>query len=514
MDFSLNRFLSYREDNRLEIKKAKGGLPASLWETYSAFANGYGGIIILGIKENPDGTWLPTGLTDENKLRKDFWNTINNTSKVSINLLKDKDVQTYPINDHQVIMVIHVPMAKREQKPVYINGNLFGGTYRRNWEGDYHCSQSEILAMLRDEPEMTMDMKVLGQMTLSDINMDTLHGYRNRHIAYRPGHPWETLDDEQYLEKIGAAAIYEEDQRLHPTAAGMLMFGEEYRIIREFPEYFLDYREMMDPAIRWTDRIQSNSGDWTGNLFDFYFRTYNRLVQDIKVPFKLEGGIRIDDTPVHQAIREALANCLVNADFYIRRGIVIKKEIHQITLENPGYIRTGKKQMLKGGISDPRNKALMKMFNLIGIGERAGSGVPDIFAVWKNEGWEEPTVEEQFDPDRTLLILPLRKQAKKTSELKQAKKTSELKQAKKTLQNKKKILDFIGINHASSTHAIAQWIGLSDARTRVLLKEMIEDGLLDSTGKTKQKKYSLLREDDQSENNDKINVRPGSKTKD
>ena len=55
------------------------------------------------------------------------------------------------------------------------------------------------------------------------------------------------------------------------------MFGEEYRIIREFPEYFLDYREMMDPAIRWTDRIQSNSGDWTGNLFDFYFRTYNRL---------------------------------------------------------------------------------------------------------------------------------------------------------------------------------------------------------------------------------------------
>lgn len=80
-------------------------------------------------------------------------------------------------------------------------------------------------------------------------------------------------------------------------------------------------------------------------------------------------------------MREALVNCLVNTDFFVPRGIVIRKNVNTITIENPGYIRTGKDQMLKGGISDPRNKALMKMFNMIGIGERAGSGVPDIFAV-------------------------------------------------------------------------------------------------------------------------------------
>lgn len=85
-------------------------------------------------------------------------------------------------------------------------------------------------------------------------------------------------------------------------------------------------------------------------------------------------------------------------------------------MENPGYIRTGKDQMLKGGISDPRNKALMKMFNMIGIGERAGSGVPDIFAVWQKEGWEAPDVEEQYNPDRTILTLAFtQKQAEKTS---------------------------------------------------------------------------------------------------
>ena len=31
-------------------------------------------------------------------------------------------------------MVIHVPKAKREQKPVYINGDVFNGTFRRNRE--------------------------------------------------------------------------------------------------------------------------------------------------------------------------------------------------------------------------------------------------------------------------------------------------------------------------------------------------------------------------------------------
>ena len=79
--------------------------------------------------------------------------------------------------------------------------------------------------------------------------------------------------------------------------------------------------------------------------------------------------------------------------------------MERITIENPGSIITGKPQMLKGGISEPRNKAIMKMFNLIRVGERAGSGVPDIFSVWSKEGWDSPVVEEQFKPDRTVLTL-------------------------------------------------------------------------------------------------------------
>ena len=134
--FELAKFDSYKEDNRREVKKAEGGLPNSLWDTCSAFANCYGGVIILGVKENKDGSWRTTGLKNPSKLKKDFWDAINNRKKVSINLLKDDDVETFSVvGTDNVIMVIWVPGAKREQKPVYINDDLFGGTFRRNWVG-------------------------------------------------------------------------------------------------------------------------------------------------------------------------------------------------------------------------------------------------------------------------------------------------------------------------------------------------------------------------------------------
>lgn len=102
---------------------------------------------------------------------------------------------------------------------------------------------------------------------------------------------------------------------------------------------------------------------------------------------------------------------MINTDYHGLRGVVIRKEPDKLVLANPGYVRTGKKQMRLGGESDPQNKALMKMFNLINIGERAGSGVPNIFNVWADEDWEESVIEESFALDRTILSLYFKKTA-------------------------------------------------------------------------------------------------------
>jgi predicted HTH transcriptional regulator len=239
------------------------------------------------------------------------------------------------------------------------------------------------------------------------LDYETVGKYRNRFRGDKPDHVWAELPDAEFLTMLGALAK-DDDGKLRPTAAGLLMFAPDYQITREFPHYFLDYQENDGSNERWTDRFISSSGDWSGNLYDFYYKVINRLTQDVKVPFKLDAtATRIDDTPVHKALREVLANALTNASYYDRRGLVVKKWPNEITIANPGGFRIPLEDAIHGGLSDPRNETILKMFNMIGVGERAGSGIPNLYQVWADEKWVAPTYKEEFGPDRTTLKLQI-----------------------------------------------------------------------------------------------------------
>ena len=488
LDFS--NIQKYRENNRIEAKKALGGLPRSIWETYSAFANTLGGVILLGVEEYADKSLHPVNLPDPEGMVREFWNAINNPSKASINILTDRNVQIVEIEGNRIIEIT-VPRAERGVKPVYIDGNPLTGSYRRNGEGDYRCTREEVQAMLRDAATKTQDMIVLETMDLDVFDYDSLHRYRNRMKNHRPGHVWEELSDVDFLYKLGAVDRGENGQ-LHPTAAGLLMFGYEYEIVKEFPHYFLDYQERMDDTTRWTDRIVSTSGEWSGNVFDFYFRVYQRIAQDVKIPFKMENGERIDDTPVHGALREALANCLINADYYGTRGLVIIKSKNEITISNPGGFRIDINEARSGGVSDPRNGALIKMFNLINIGECAGSGIPNIYSVWHTQGWQEPTITESFAPERITLTLSVgKKPLIKNADKKPLIKNVDKKISSKTQSQREAIIEYLTVNVSAPNAALAQLLDLKPTRVRELLKGLIEDGIVVSEGDKKNRIYKL-----------------------
>lgn len=477
----------YKENNRIEAKKALGGLPKSIWETYSAFANTIGGVILLGVEELEDKTLKAMNLTNPEKLIKEFWDIVNNSNKVSVNILSNKDVTIENINGNNIV-VIRVPRAGRNDRPVYIDSNPFSGTYRRNGEGDYKCTKDEVQAMTRDASIKTQDMLVLDKMGLDVFDYDSVKRYRIRMKNYRPGHVWEELEDIEFLYKLGAVGRGD-DGNMHPTSAGLVMFGFEYEIVKEYPHYFLDYQERLDDDTRWTDRIVSTSGDWSGNIYDFYFRVYNKITQDIKVPFKMDGGNRIDDTIVHKALREALANCLINTDYYGRQGVVIVKDKKQITLSNPGGFRIDIEVAKIGGISDPRNATLIKMFNLIDIGERSGSGIPNIYNVWNKQGWAAPSIIEKFDPERIELILPLGKTDTKKPTLK----TDTKKTTLKSVTQKNAIIDYLTYNAEGRITDFENLLGLQKSRVKELVYSLVNEGLVIAEGTIKNRVYKLKR---------------------
>jgi len=404
----LTTILSSTERIDIEAKLAAGGIPNSIWDTYSSFANTFGGTILLGIEENKETKELiPRGVSAPEQMVSDIWNTLNNYQKISNNILLEHHVYCVPYVGKQLV-VIEVPRADRRDKPVYVGQDMFKGTFRRNYEGDYHCSKEEVKAMLRDQADTTADALLLENVEFDSLNQESIRRYRILFDNRKPNHVWSKLSTGEFLVKIGAARKSREDGRLHPTLGGIIFFGDFMDIVNELPQYFLDYREHMVEGVRWSDRVSSGDGDWSGNVFDFYFKVIDRLVSDVKTPFELKDGLtRVDETPVHTAIREALANALIHADYYGSRGIVIDKGFRKITIANPGTFRIGIDEAIAGGISDARNSRIFNMFSLINVGERSGTGLCDLFNVWKESGFKKPTIQETIDPDRIALTLQI-----------------------------------------------------------------------------------------------------------
>ena len=427
-DEELKELIVKGEGDAVEFKRARGGVPADFWPSYSAFSNTDGGVIVLGVRENEKREREIEGLADVEKIKADLWNAANNPDKVSANVLFNESVYSVEIDGKQLV-VVEVPRAERVDRPVFAGSDVFKGTYRRNGEGDYHCSRETVEGMIRDKCVETADNCVLDELALADLDADTIRRYRMYFSQLRPGHVWSGLSDEGFLMKIGAA-VRGRDGKVHPTLAGLVCFGEFNVITNVLPYYFLDYREHLSPDVRWTDRVCSGDATWSGNIFDFFFRINQAITADVKVPFKIasDNVTRDDDTPVHKALREVLANALIHADYHGRRGIVIDKYPKRLEVSNPGTLRVSKSVAIAGGTSDARNGKIFNIFSLVRIGERSGMGISSLYGVWKRQKFAQPSIAESYEPDRTKVTVEYESEAAevgvKTSEVKE--KTAEV----------------------------------------------------------------------------------------
>ena len=492
----LRVLISRGETSEVEFKSARGGFPSSFWESYSAFANTDGGTIVLGVVEK-NNRFFFDGLTEETIIRykKNFWDCAHNRGKVSVCLPRESDVRIEQIEE-SYILICDIPRASYELRPVYITTNPFGNTYRRNHEGDYLCNDAEVRRMFADaeHDRHPQDGRILvGFEFERDIDKESLQQYRQTLASLQPTHPWVGISDMDFLRKIGAYTTEYETGKEGFTLAGLLMFGKYDSIINRSgdPMYFVDYRERVatdNPDIRWTHRIYPD-GLWEANLYQFYVRVYNRLIQSLPRPFMMKDGVRQEETPAHDAVREALINCIVHQDVNAQGHIIVERTDDSLVFMNQGMMLVSRQQYFEGGRSICRNPTLQKMFMLLGRAEKAGSGVDKIVSGWQSLGWPLPIVTEETRPDYVVLTMQLggktnKKTTQENNPRKRPKKTTQennLRKPNKQDLRKEEILKFC--IEPKSLFDIMQYLNLK-ARKNVLnvyINPMLAEGVLKMT---------------------------------
>ncbi|MBK8240755.1 MAG: ATP-binding protein [Deltaproteobacteria bacterium] len=173
-------------------RDGRGAVPSSLWETYAAMANTFGGRILLGARELPDGMLQPVGIPDIDKVETDFWNQLNDRSKVSVNLLTRAMVTRVEF-DGLTLLQIDVPKADRAHLPVHLNGSFQHNTFVRIADGDRRADPDTVRRLVADSDPLR-DSRILPEYTIDDLDPATLRHFREVFLARRRGHPFAAVD--------------------------------------------------------------------------------------------------------------------------------------------------------------------------------------------------------------------------------------------------------------------------------------------------------------------------------
>jgi ATP-dependent DNA helicase RecG len=383
--------LGEQENLELEFKAAQNSLPKSIWETVSAFANTNGGWIILGIREIEDKIDV-SGVSDATGLLQTFFSLSRNTQKISIAACGANDAKVEELNENKRIVVLRIPAASRKNRPVYVGNNPYNGTYLRRNSGDYLANKQEVDQMMREASADSATSTILPNFTLEDINPETLSRYRRRYQTALPASPFNSLEDREFLKAIDGYRRNRDTGEEGLTVAGLLMFGKEASLREWRARHLIDYRLILQENEtedrRWDDRVA-----WQGNLFEAFELLYPKLIKLQAIPFRLEQGVRIDDPPSHVALREALVNLLVHADYAEPDASLIIQSPEGYSFRNPGSSRVLESDLYLGNRSDPRNPELVSMFRFIGVCDEGGTGIPKIIGAWRMLGFKIPKID-------------------------------------------------------------------------------------------------------------------------
>ena len=355
-----------------ECKAAKDRLPEDVWATVSAFSNTSGGWVVFGIRQVGKKFEIQ-GVNNGEKTESDFLNTLRGGQKFNMRLSAKWMKYNF---DGKLVLAFFVPSSI--VKPIYYGNPI--NTFIRTGSGDRRATETEIMAMMRDQAFGCKSEIVVEGTSVADLNKSSLETYRNHILNDNPLFPYKDLPDDQFCEKVGIS----KDGYL--TIGGILMLGQRDVVQRHINNFWIDYLEipgksLADARVRYTYRMPEQD-----NIWESYQIILQRLRNYVDAPYEARpDGVGTEDESQLYALREGLTNCCAHADYFSPMHPTIRVFADRIELQNPGRFMFPLSELRTQIHSIPRNPNIIKFFRYAKLGENAGYGIDKMLA------WERLT---------------------------------------------------------------------------------------------------------------------------
>lgn len=369
-----------------EVKEARGGLPKSTVETLSAFSNGSGGYLVLGLSERHG--FSPVAEFD--------------ARRISDALASACEELTPPVRPYievlpfegSVVLCARINEMHPRDKPCYISArNRYEGSFVRTSDGDRHLTSYEVDRLMEEHRQPTHDNEVVSDASLDDLDRELVEGFIRRQKTLHP-RILGLLSDEDVLLDLHVAR--RDGETLRPTIAGLMSMGifpQKY-----FPRLNITFTVFpgVDKATPVDERRRFlDSQTIIGSIPVMIDDVLAAVSRNMRTGAVVEGAFRQDvpDYP-SSAVREAVANALMHRDYSPdSRGSQVQVNMFADRLEvlNPGglYGDVTIDTLGESGVSSARNQFLSNILET--------TPYPDGGYVVENRGTGYQEIEQQLE---------------------------------------------------------------------------------------------------------------------
>ena len=489
---ALQSVLNIGETIAVEFKRCGNGIEADTYETVCSFLNRFGGDIFMGVLD--DGTVVGVPEKAASDMIKNFIKVVSNPLLFSPTVYLIPEIIKY--DEKRTILHVHIPPSSEVHSYKKV-------IYDRVDDADVKVTATGAIAQMYIRKQgIFTEKKIYPYAKLEDLRLDLLSKVRVMAQNHAGGtHPWIFMDD---IELLKSAGLYGRDivtgEEGYNLAAIMLL-GKDDVILNVAPAYVTDALVRKVNVDRYDDReiIKTNLIESYDMLIDFGKK---------HLPDKFFLEDTVNKSLRNAILREMVSNVLMHREFsssYTAKFVIEKERM---------YVENASRAMGEGFITvdnlepNPKNPIIAAFFRNIGYADQLGSGVRNLFKYSKYYSGQEPRFVEG---DIFKIIVPLdddysydyviknEEINNKKVPIKSADKKVPIKSADKKVMEKdaiikkqqKKILEYIKENGKITSHQAEELLNVKQRRARIVLVEMVNNGLLEKQGAYKTTVYVI-----------------------